>query len=208
MAMWESVKERVQAVRMLTPSELRKMANKRLSDVVLGELSRARERVADLEQRYPSAGPREKAQRLIDSKKNVAGMVGGISGVFGLASIPADLMVMAWLQIILLVDIATVYKANLKSERARSELLDLFGYANGIGPVQRAGPKVLGKVAGALLEKGGMATIGRAVPLVAAPITAYLNNQHIQEVGDQAIRFYEGFDKARQKSRKRADGDA
>ena len=46
-------------------------------------------------------------------------MAGGISGVFGLVSIPADLVVMAWLQVILLVDIATLFKANLKTERAR-----------------------------------------------------------------------------------------
>ena len=35
-----------------------------------------------------------------------------------------------------------------------------------------------------------------ALPLVAAPITADLNNQHIQHLGDEAVRFYEGFGKA------------
>lgn len=205
MSIWGKVTE---GFRALSPSELRKLADQRLSDIVLAESGQARERVREVERRYPSAGPREKAQRLIDEKKSMAGMVGGVSGVFGLASIPADLLVMAWLQIVLLVDIATVYKVNLKSERARNELLDLFGYANGIGPVQRSGPKVLGKVAGKLLEKGGLATLGRAVPLVAAPITAYLNNQHIQEVGEEAVLFYEGFAKAREKSRKRASGEA
>ena len=43
------------------------------------------------------------------------------------------------------------------------------------------------------------------MPLVGAPVTAYLNNKHIQEVGEQAVRFYAGFDKAHQKS-KRASG--
>ena len=78
-------------------------------------------------------------------------MMGGVSGIFGLASIPADLVVMSWLQLVLLVDIATVYRINLKSARARGELLDLFGYANGIGPLQRAGPSALGRLAGVLL---------------------------------------------------------
>jgi hypothetical protein len=41
------------------------------------------------------------------------------------------------------------------------------------------------------------------MPLVAAPITAYLNNQHIQSVGEQAVRFYEGFDKAHAKAKSR-----
>jgi hypothetical protein len=139
----------------------------------------------------------------IDDKKSLAGMVGGVSGVFGLASVPADLIVMTWLQIGLLVDVATVYKVNLKSERSRQELLDLFGYANGVGPLQRAGPKVLGTVAGKLLEKGGQHLFGRAIPLVAAPVTAYLNNRHIQDVGEQAVNFYEGFTKAQQKTRER-----
>jgi uncharacterized protein (DUF697 family) len=178
------------------------MADERLSDMVLEEVGRARTRVHELEQRYPSAGVREKAQRLVDSKKNTAGLVGGISGVFGLASLPADLVVMTWLQLSLLVDIATLYKVNLKNPRARADLLDLFGYANGIGPLERAGPKVVGKLAGVLLEKGGLKTIGRALPVVAAPLTAYLNNQHIQTVGDEAVRFYEGFAKAKEKTRK------
>jgi hypothetical protein len=52
------------------------------------------------------------------------------------------------------------------------------------------------------LTRGGLETIGKAVPLVAAPISAYLNNQHIQSVGDQAIRHYDGFDKAAEKTRK------
>jgi hypothetical protein len=128
-------------------------------------------------------------------------MVGGVSGVFGLVSLPADLLVMSWLQIGLLVDIATLHGVNLKSPRARRELLDLFAYANGLGPLQRAGPKVLGKVAGKLLERSGLTTFGRALPLVAAPVTAYLNNRHIQSVGDQALRYYHGFRRAHEKRR-------
>lgn len=206
MALWDSVAERLAVLKMLSPSSLKKLADQRLSTLVVNEVSKARNRVADLEQRYPSAGVREKAQRLIDQKKSLAGMVGGVSGVFGLASVPADLLIMAWLQLSLLVDIATLYKVNLKTERSRGDLLDLFGYANGVGPMQRASPKVLGKLAGVLLEKGGLEWFGRSLPLVAAPVTAYLNNQHIQSVGDQAVRFYEGFDKASQKSRRHETG--
>ncbi len=188
-------------MRKLTPGELKKLANQRLSDVVLTSVARSRRRVTALIRRYPSAQERELAQRLIDTKKEIASMVGGVSGVFGLVSLPADLLVMSWLQIVLLVDIATLYGVNLKSPRARKELLDLFAYANGLGPLQRAGPKVLGKVAGKLLERSGLETFGRALPLVAAPVTAYLNNRHIQSVGDQALRYYHGFRKAHEKRR-------
>ncbi|MDY7232269.1 hypothetical protein [Hyalangium rubrum] len=203
MAFYDSFVERFAALKMLSPAELKKLAGAKLSDVVLQELGRSRVRITDLEKRYPSAGPKELAQHLIDGKKAMAGMVGGVSGVFGLISVPADLVFMSWLQIILLVDVATLYKVNLKSARARGELLDLFGYANGLGPMQRSSPKVLGGLAAKLLVKGGLPTLGRAMPLVAAPVTAYLNNQHIQAVGEQALRFYEGFDKAHAKARSR-----
>ncbi|MBI3182813.1 MAG: hypothetical protein HYZ28_11805 [Myxococcales bacterium] len=189
-------------IKSLSPSRLKKLAGEKLSDIVLREAGRSRRRLDDLQQRYPTAGPRELAQRMVDDKKNLAGMIGGVSGVFGVLSVPADLVVIGWLQIVLLVDIATLYKVNLKPERARRELLDLYGYANGIGSMRRAGPKVLGSVAGLLLRRGGLGMLGRAVPLVAAPITAYLNSVHLQRVGEEALRHYQGFDKAHEKTQK------
>jgi hypothetical protein len=186
----------------VSPSNVRRLTNARLSDLVLRESTRAKKTLDDLTQRYPSAGPREIGQRLIDQKKSMASLVGGISGVFGVLSVPPDLLVMTYLQIQLLTEVATLYKVNLKSEHARTELLDVFGYANGIGPVQRASPKVLGKLAGMLLTRGGLETLGRAVPLAAAPISAWLNNQHIQAVGEHAVRHYDGFDKAHEKTQK------
>jgi hypothetical protein len=188
--------------RAVSPTNLRRLTNARLSDLVLRETVRAKKTLDDLAQRYPSAGPREIGQRLIDQKKSMASLVGGISGVFGVLSVPPDLVVMTYLQIQLLTEVATLYKVNLKSEHARTELLDVFGYANGIGPVQRASPKVLGKLAGMLLTRGGLETLGRAVPLAAAPISAWLNNQHIQAVGEHAVRHYDGFDKAHEKTQK------
>lgn len=201
MGFFDAVAERLAFMKTLSPGELKKLGSVKLSDLVLQETARARVRVADLEKRYPNAGPKELAQRLIDEKKNLASMVGGVSGVFGLVAVPADLLFMTYIQIILLTDVATLYKVNLKSDRARGEMLDLFGYANGLGPLHRVGPKVMGKLAALMLEKGGLHTLGRAMPLVAAPVTAYFNNQHIQMVGEQAVRFYEGFDKAHAKAR-------
>lgn len=192
----------------LNPADLKKLGTEKLSDLIEEEIGRSRKRVQELEQTYPSANTREIAQRLIDAKKNVATTVGGVSGVFGLVSLPADLLIMAWLQLVLLVDVATLYKVNLKSQSARDELLDLFGIANGIGPMQRSGPKLLGSLAGAVLQRGGLKTLGRAMPLVAAPLTAYLNNAHIQKVGEHALRFYDGLNKAHQKAKSRSPGAA
>lgn len=184
------------ALRSLGPASLRRVAGQRLSSVVLQEARRAKRRVADVKTRYPSAGPREVAEHLIEQKKQVAALVGGISGAFGVAGIPADLVAMAVLEIQLLVDIATAYEVRLEFARSREELLDVLGTANGVGALGRASPKVLGKVAQVLFERGGFATLGRAFPLVAAPITSWLNNRDIQRLGDSALLHYQGFARA------------
>ncbi len=204
MGLLDTLKERLAFFKAMSPSNLKRLGNARMSDLVLRETTRAKKTLEALTQRYPSAGPRELSQRLIDSE--VAGVARRrVSGVFGVLSVPPDLIIMTYLQLQLLVEVSTLHKVNLKSEQARAELIDVFGYANGIGPVQRASPKVLGKVASVLLTRGGLTTVGRAVPLAAAPISAWLNNQHIQSVGEHAVRHYDGFDKAHEKT-KRATG--
>jgi hypothetical protein len=186
----------------LTPTKLKSLANERLSDLLDKEAVRARAALDDLQQKYPSAGPRELSQRFIDGKKQAAGLLGGVTGVFGAVTVPVDLVGMVYLQLSLLVEIATVFKTDLKSERGKKEVLDVFGYANGIGPVQRASPKVLGSLAAMVLTKSGLKALGRAMPLVAAPISAYLNNQHVQKVGESAVRHYDGWQHAHQKAKK------
>ena len=118
-----------QALRSLGPAGLRRLANQRLSTVVLQESRRAKRRVSELRSRYPSAASRELAQHLIEQKKQAAALVGGISGAFGVAGIPADLVAMAVLEIQLLVDIATAYDVRLEFARSREELLDVLGTA-------------------------------------------------------------------------------
>lgn len=202
MPFYDPLLEKLSFMKHLTPAGVKKLADAQLSDLVEREAGRAKKKIDALNQRYPTAGNRELAQRLVDGKKNLASVVGGVSGVFGVISVPADLLVMVYLQLGLLVEIATLYKVNLKSERARQELVDVFGYANGVGPLQRSSPKLLGSLAAVLLAKGGLNSLGRVMPLVSAPISAYLNNQHIQAVGDEAVRHYDGFLLAAEKTRK------
>ena len=206
MALFEH--ERLAFLRKLRPSELKKLSGLRLQDVVALEAKRAKRRVARARERHPGALPRQLGQHSLDSAKNLAAVSGSITGVFGLASVPADFVVMAWLQIRLLTDIATAHGVNLKFDRARSELLDVLGEANGVGPLKRAGPKVLGKVAAVLAERGGFSSLGRALPLVAAPVTAWLNNHHIQMVGEAALRHYDGFARVSAKTRAASGAEA
>lgn len=202
MAFYDPLLDKLSLLGKLSPGGLKKLADAQLSELVVKEALRAKKKIDGLNQRYPTAGNRELAQRLIDSKKNFASMVGGVSGVFGVISVPADLLIMVYLQLSLLVEVATLYKVNLKSERARQELIDVFGYANGVGPLQRSSPKLVGSLAAVLLAKGGLNSLGRVMPLVSAPISAYLNNQHVQAVGDEAVRHYDGFLLAAEKTKK------
>ncbi|HVG62532.1 MAG TPA: hypothetical protein VNA24_28470, partial [Hyalangium sp.] len=109
MAFYDPFVEKLSEFKRLSPAELKKLANAKLSDLVLQEIARSRTRVVELEKRFPSAKQKELAQHLIEGKKALASMAGGVSGVFGLISVPADLVFMSWLQIILLVDVATLY---------------------------------------------------------------------------------------------------
>ena len=193
--------ERLAFLKRLRPASVKRLASLRMEDVVGLEAKRARTRVKALRTRYPSAGPREVGQHVIDSAKGLASLSGSVSGVFGLVSVPADLVVMAWLQIRMLADIATAYGVDLRFRRARTELLGVLGEANGVGPLQRSGPKVLGKMAAVLAERGGFASLGRAMPLVAASVTVWLNNHYVQLVGEAAFWQYDGFARVVAKTR-------
>ena len=119
--------ERLAFLRKLRPSELKRLSALRLEDVVAVEARRAKKRLAVLARRQPHATPRELGWQSIESAKALASLSGSVSGVFGLVSVPADLVVMTWLQIRLLADIATAYEVNLRFGRARTELIAVLG---------------------------------------------------------------------------------
>lgn len=201
MRWWHSLAARVANLRVLRPNDVRALAATSLSELIDREAPRARRRVEELKRRYPSAGIRELAQRLIDAKKQLGSLVGGVTGVFGIAAVPLDLIAMAYLQMSLLAELSTLWRKGLRSELDKQALVDLFGYANGLGPVSRSSPRLLGGLAGLLLTKGGLKGLGRAVPLVAAPMSAYVNNAHLQQVGDTAVGHFEGWARTEEKLR-------
>ena len=161
---------------------------------------RARRRVKRLVKRSQNVKPQEMVRRAIDRTKRRATTLGGTTGMLGLAGVPADLIGMLYLQLELLVEIAACYEVDLCSEGARVELLALFASANGFGLIGRPGTIAIGKIATALLARGGFVRLSRAIPLVSAPISAALNNRHIQSVGEAAIRHYEGWQRAHEKA--------
>lgn len=165
----------------------------KLWEFYVGEIGRCRKRVDDLRAQYPSATTQELAARLTDGKKMLASMGGAVSGLFGIALVPADLAFVTLLQLSLIMEVALLHKVNLKSARARDEVFEVLGYSNGADTVNlagRAGPKLLARVAEKMLTKRGMAQLGRAVPVIASPVVAWLNNRDLQRAGEAALRFY------------------
>jgi hypothetical protein len=169
------------------------LMKERLWRVYVGEIARCRGRVDEVRQKYPSAQSQELAQHLTDTKKGWASTGGAISGLFGLMLVPADLAFVTVLQLTLIMEIALVHKVNLKSTRARDEVFEVLGYSNGATTVNlgtRAGPKLLARFAEKALAKRGLAQLGRAVPVLASPVVAWLNNRDLQRAGEAALRFY------------------
>jgi hypothetical protein len=165
----------------------------RLWRVYVDEIGRSRARVEEVREKYPSAPSPELAQRLTDTKKAWAATGGAVSGLFGLILVPADLAFVTALQLTLIMEIALLHKVNLKSQRARDEVFEVLGYSNGADTVNlagRAGPKLLARIIEAALTKRGLAQLGRAVPVIASPVVAYLNNRDLQRAGEAALRFY------------------
>jgi hypothetical protein len=168
-------------------------AKARLWAVYVDEIGRCRKRIDELKEKYPSAGNDELVRRLTDAKKAWAATGGAISGLFGLALVPADLAFVTVLQLTLIMEIALLHKVNLKSDRARAEVFEVLGYSNGADTVNlagRAGPKLAARVAEKVLTKRGLEQLGRAVPIVASPLVAWLNNRDLQKAGQAAQRFY------------------
>lgn len=205
-SLFDPVTDAIEQLKQFTPNNLRKMSTDRLSELIEKEAVRSKKRVTDLQARYPSATTKEIAQRLIDNKKHLAQLTGGISGALGLLSVPPDMLIIAYLDLSLSTDLAALYKANLKTQAGRREVVDFFYEMNGIPAYQRGAPKILSRLAGLIAEKMGGKMLGKALPLVGSPISAYLNSQHIQFIGEQAMRHYEGFDKAHAKTKKASGG--
>jgi hypothetical protein len=183
---------------------LRELAFRRVDQVILGEIERARPRIRTLREAQPGAPHRDLVDVLVEKKKSFAGTGGLVSGAFGLAGVPLDLVMVTYLQISLAVEVALVYGANVKSRAGQREVLEIVARGNGIGPLYRGSTPVLARVAFAILRRRGWPALGRAVPVVAMPLSAWLNNRDIARVGEAAVRYYDGMARLAEKRRMKA----
>lgn len=177
---------------------LRSRFPRNLDDWLLAELGRARERLVELRRAHPDAGEADLAQRLIDGKKLQAARGGAVTGLFGLAAIPADAALLGYLQLTLAIELAVLYGVNLKAPGGRRELLELLGWEHGATTSLRLVVPALAARAGReLLRRSAWRAIGRTVPVLAAPLTAWVNHHEIQRLGDAAVLSFGAFRRLR-----------
>lgn len=163
---------------------------------LLEELARARLRVAELEQTHPGATRAELSRRLIDRAKDRAATRGMVAGIFGWLSIPADVAQVTWAQWCLVIELAVVHGVNLKSRTGRAELFGLFGIEGGepgLPQLVRAAPRLVRTTASSWIRRMGWRAVGRTVPILAVPISAWVNGRDVEETGRQAIRHFDTF---------------
>lgn len=165
-------------------------ARSRLRTLIKTERRRAQWHIDLIKRAEPYASRDRVAHLILDRWRNVATVEGGLTGAFGLAGVPLNLLLFAYCQFAVVVSIAEAYGVALEGEAGEAALLDVIGRAHGIEDLVRSSPRVLGALARALAIKHGLGTLGRMVPMVAAPISARLNRRELQRTGNEALRRF------------------
>lgn len=162
----------------------------RLRQLIQQERRRAQWHIDQIKKAEPYASQDRVAQLILARWRRAATVEGGLTGAFGLAGVPANLLLFTYCQLAVVVSIAETYGVALDGAAGEAALLDVIGRAHGIEDLVRASPRVLGALARALAFKHGLQTLGRMVPMVAVPISARMNRRELQRTGDEALRRF------------------
>jgi hypothetical protein len=165
-------------------------AQKRLRDLLVEERRRAQLHVTFIRRTEPTASSDRLAQVMLGRWTKVAAVEGGITGALGFAGIPLNSLLITYFQLAAIVSVAEAYQIPLEGESGETALLDLLGRAHGVDDLVRAGPRVLGALAKALMIKHGLGSISRLVPMISAPIAAKLNEREMEKLGALAMQRF------------------
>ncbi len=171
-------------------TRVKDVARKNLRDLIVQEQKRAQLHIQLIRQRDPAASNDRIANVIIDRWTKVATVEGGITGALGVLGVPVNLILFAYFQLALIVSVAESYQFPLDGEQGEDAVLYILGRVHGIEDLVQAGPRVLGSLAKALAIKHGLGTLGRLVPMLAAPISAKLNEKEMTQVGVEAMRRF------------------
>ena len=168
----------------------RAKARTRLRHLIQQERRRAQWHIDLIKRAEPYASRDRVAHLMLERWRRLATVEGGLTGAFGLAGVPFNLLLFTYFQLAVVVSIAETYGVALDGEAGEEALLDVLGRAHGIEDLVRSSPRVLGALARALALRHGLGTLGRLVPLLAVPISASLNRRELQRIGNEALRRF------------------
>ncbi|MBK8014513.1 MAG: EcsC family protein [Deltaproteobacteria bacterium] len=168
----------------------RTVARQSLADLIREEQKRAQLHIRVIRKTEPSASNDRVARVIVERWIKVAQIEGGVTGALGFLGVPLNFVLFAYFQLAAIVSVAEAYGTPLAGTSGEDLILQVFGRAHGLEDVVRASPRVVGALAKALALKHGLGTLGRLMPMVAAPIAAKLNAREMQRVGDEAMRRF------------------
>ncbi len=169
---------------------VRQTARQRLRDLIAGERRRARLHIELVRQLEPGASPDRVAHLVLSRWVAAAAVEGGLTGALGFLGVPLNFLLFAYGQVAVIVSIAEAYEIGLDGESGEDAVLDVLGRAHGLEGVVRESPRVLGAIARTLALRHGLSTMGRLIPMVAAPIGAKLNQREMIRTGHEALRRF------------------
>ena len=165
-------------------------ARRRLRDLVDKERQRAQLHIDFIRRSEPSASNDRLATVILERWTAVAKVEGGMTGILGFMGVPLNFLLFAYCQLAVTVSIAEAYGIELRGESGEEALVDVIGRVHGIEDLVRASPRVLGSLARALALRYGLGPRSRLVPLLAAPVSARLNEREMQRVGQAAMQRF------------------
>lgn len=170
--------------------DARGAARSRIRDLIADERRRAQLHIALIRRTEPSASPDRLAHLMKERWVKVASVEGSLTGALGLFGVPLNLALFVYCEIALIVSVAEAYDTVLEGEGGEDAVLDVLGRAHGLEDVLRSSPRVLGAVARTIALRHGFSSLGRLVPLLAAPIAAKLNERDMERLGGEALRRF------------------
>lgn len=165
-------------------------AQRRLRELIKQERKRARVHIDFIRRGEPDASNDRVARVMLSRWRTLASVEGGMTGAAGFFGVPLNLVLFSYVQVAVVVSIAEAYGIALDGRAGEEALLDVIGRAHGMDDLVRTGPRVLGALAKLLALRHGLGTVGRLVPMVAAPISAALNRRALDRLGDEAFRRF------------------
>jgi len=179
----------------------------------------AREFARRVRAEYPEASGAELAEMVKSRHATLARMEGAAAGVPGafvpiagaIVSVVPDLAALAWIQSRMVVQIAAVYGHDTTDQDMAAELLVLQGFYNTTEmariAVAKAGQRIAKRLAMNYLKGGTLVLVRqlfryvgikfsragllRAIPLLAIPLSAGVNELATRSLANRAIKFYD-----------------